>query len=591
MTSPTDNSTNNNHAHEVVNNAFKKITDQDMTTPVANFLATSLENFGPSHKSKIDEYRAALEEAFVLQNAVDQSLSTLETPSVFCKRKLNMMMRTKYPAWVTSKHKIKLKPKASTDDADYSITLLQAAMLNFTDTEAAADYYSSDSEIVLNPQDASDDDISKEKITAQEFSALSRSLDLGNEYQKMIEEKFNTAQARADAVQVAMLNMKLAAYTKFFSKDIDEETWSTLKNLTDKKVDTANGSAPEKGRILFYSVQLLGKYDTNTVMLIVSKDDPTKNQYILYVPNDRGPGFYVYDSPDDFRQKFEYLLQNDTPLPKFLASRMNLVDQAACLAELKELQKAKNTGTVDRKERSVETIDLSGREYVTLTKLKAENLFAHIATLNLNTFITDTKRIAVPVNEVNLPTHANRRANSHLHPRPPVSEQLTYSFRMRLRSSPVDTLLSELFTGVEEWTVEEKKKGLLQLLELKELRNQQPTSSSAEDEENSDAQTRLPDYFNAFELVGNRENTRLFLWKRDLAGYQQRDVVASRLKTSRQPYEDGAQILLFNSRYFIWIKDSAYEVKPSLLGWRVVHPFNKSAYRPYVIYRGWELAQ
>ena len=299
----------------------------------------------------------------------------------------------------------------------------------------------------------------------------------------------------------------------------------------------------------------------------------------------------MYNSPDDFRQKFEYLLQNDTPLPKFLASRMNLVDQAACLAELKELQKAKNTGTVDRKERSVETIDLSGREYVTLTKLKVENLFAHIATLNLNTFITDTKRIAVPVNEVNLPTHANRRANSHLHPRPPVSEQLTYSFRMRLRSSPVDALLSELFTGVEEWTVEEKKKGLLQLLELKELRNQQPTSSSAEDEENSDAQTRLPDYFNAFELVGNRENTRLFLWKRDLAGYQQRDVVASRLKTSGQPYEDGAQILLFNSRYFIWIKDSAYEVKPSLLGWRVVHPFNKSAYRPYVMYRGWELAK
>ncbi|WP_395601288.1 hypothetical protein AB4P97_15195 [Pseudomonas sp. A1230] len=80
MTSPTDNSTNNNHAHEVVNNAFKKITDQDMTTPVANFLATSLENFEPSHKSKIDEYRAALEEAFILQNAVDQSLSTLEPP-------------------------------------------------------------------------------------------------------------------------------------------------------------------------------------------------------------------------------------------------------------------------------------------------------------------------------------------------------------------------------------------------------------------------------------------------------------------------------------------------------------------------------
>ena len=129
------------------------------------------------------------------------------------------------------------------------------------------------------------------------------------------------------------------------------------------------------------------------------------------------------------------------------------------------------------------------------------------------------------------------------------------------------------------------------MLELKELRNQQPTSSAAEDEENSDAQTRLPDYFNAFELVGNRENTRLFLWKRDLAGYQQRDVVASRLKTSGQPYEDGAQILLFNSRYFIWIKDSAYEVKPSLLGWRVVHPFNKSAYRPNVMYRGWELAQ
>ncbi len=587
MTSLTD----NDHAPVAVNNRFEKITDRDKTMPVEKFLSTKLSNFEPSHKSKIDEYRATLEEAFVLQNAVDQSLSTLETPSIFCKRKLNMMMRTKYPSWVTAKHKIKLKPKTSSDEADYSITLLQAAMLNFTDTEAAADYYSSDSEIVFSPGDLSDDDIPKEKITAEEFSALSRSLDLGNEYQKMIEEKFNTAQARADAVQLAMLNLKLAAYTKFFSKDIDEETWSTLKNLTDKKVDIANGSVPEQERILFYSVQLLGKYDTNTVMLIVSKNDPTKNQYILYVPNDRGPGFYVYNTPEDFRRKFEYLLQHDTPLPKFLASQMNLFDQAACLAELKELQKAKNTGTVDRKERSVSTIDLSGREYVTLTNLKAENLFAHISTLNLNTFITDTKRIAVPVNEVNLPTHANRRAHSHLHPRPPVSEQLTYSFRTRLRSSPVEALLSELFTGVEDWTVEEKKAGLLQLLDLKELRNQQPPSSTAEDEENADALTRLPDYFNAFELVGDRENECFLLWKRDLAGYRQRDVVASRLKNSGQPYEGGAQILLFNSRYFIWIKDSAYEVKPSLLDWRVVHPFNKSAYRPSVMYRGWELAK
>lgn len=587
MTSLTD----NDHAPVAVNNRFEKITDRDKTMPVEKFLSTKLSNFEPSHKSKIDEYRATLEEAFVLQNAVDQSLSTLETPSIFCKRKLNMMMRTKYPSWVTAKHKIKLKPKTSSDEADYSITLLQAAMLNFTDTEAAADYYSNDSEIVFSPGDLSDDDIPKEKITAEEFSALSRSLDLGNEYQKMIEEKFNTAQARADAVQLAMLNLKLAAYTKFFSKDIDEETWSTLKNLTDKKVDIANGSVPEQERILFYSVQLLGKYDTNTVMLIVSKNDPTKNQYILYVPNDRGPGFYVYNTPEDFRRKFEYLLQHDTPLPKFLASQMNLVDQAACLAELKELQKAKNTGTVDRKERSVSTIDLSGREYVTLTNLKAENLFAHISTLNLNTFITDTKRIAVPVNEVNLPTHANRRAHSHLHPRPPVSEQLTYSFRTRLRSSPVEALLSELFTGVEDWTVEEKKAGLLQLLDLKELRNQQPPSSTAEDEENADALTRLPDYFNAFELVGDRENECFLLWKRDLAGYRQRDVVASRLKNSGQPYEGGAQILLFNSRYFIWIKDSAYEVKPSLLDWRVVHPFNKSAYRPSVMYRGWELAK
>ena len=587
MTSLTD----NDHAPVAVNNRFEKITDRDKTMPVEKFLSTKLSNFEPSHKSKIDEYRATLEEAFVLQNAVDQSLSTLETPSIFCKRKLNMMMRTKYPSWVTAKHKIKLKPKTSSDEADYSITLLQAAMLNFTDTEAAADYYSSDSEIVFSPGDLSDDDIPKEKITAEEFSALSRSLDLGNEYQKMIEEKFNTAQARADAVQLAMLNLKLAAYTKFFSKDIDEETWSTLKNLTDKKVDIANGSVPEQERILFYSVQLLGKYDTNTVMLIVSKNDPTKNQYILYVPNDRGPGFYVYNTPEDFRRKFEYLLQHDTPLPKFLASQMNLFDQAACLAELKELQKAKNTGTVDRKERSVSTIDLSGREYVTLTNLKAENLFAHISTLNLNTFITDTKRIAVPVNEVNLPTHANRRAHSHLHPRPPVSEQLTYSFRTRLRSSPVEALLSELFTGVEDWTVEEKKAGLLQLLDLKELRNQQPPSSTAEDEENADALTRLPDYFNAFELVGDRENECFLLWKRDLAGYRQRDVVASRLKNSGQPYEGGAQILFFNSRYFIWIKDSAYEVKPSLLDWRVVHPFNKSAYRPSVMYRGWELAK
>lgn len=564
--------------------------NRDKAQLVEDFMSTKMQNLEPSHKNKIDEYHTALGEAFALQSKLEGSLSTLETPGTFCKRKLREAMRTKYTARFRPQHKIKLKAKSSTENADYSFTLLQAAMLNFTDAEASPDYYSSDSEVSCNLPGTTGE-CSNEKITAQEFSELSRSLDLGSEYQKMLKEKFDTPEACTNAVQLAILNMKVAAYTKFFSNEINEKTWSTLKNLTDRKVDIANGSDVKSEPIGFYAVSLLDKYVANAVALIVRGKTPSTSQYIIYAPDDNGPGFYVYDTPYDYLSKISQQLIHGTPLANFLASRMSLSDQATFLNDLKTFHEEKYT----QKKRHPRD-GLSGKAQVTFTPLKEKGLFAYISTLNLTTFVSDSKRIAVPVDEVNQPIHADRRADCHLHPRPTVSEKITYSFRTRQRSAPVDSLLSELFSGVEDWSFEEKKKQVCQLMELKKLRNQQNTRSIIENADNRSIQTQLIDYFNDFDLVVNprSENESFLLWKRDLSGYQQSALVANRLKNSGNPSSENEQILDFNNRYYIWIKDSAYEVQTTSRGWRVIHPLDKSAFSPPVIYSttsGWHLPQ
>ncbi|VVO66768.1 dermonecrotic toxin domain-containing protein [Pseudomonas fluorescens] len=560
---------------------------------VEEFMSTKMKNFDPSHNTRIDEYRTALEEAFVLQCTLEGSLSTLETPVVFCKRKLREALRKKSTARFRPKDKIKLKPNTAAEDAGHSITLLQAAMLNFTGAEIAPDYYSSDSGVSSSAQ-GSPDESPNEKITAQAFAELSRSLDMGSEYQKMLKEKFDTPEARENAVKLAILNMRVAAYSKFFSGEINEETWSTIKNLTDRKVDIVNGSELKSEPIVFHAVSLLDKYVANAVALLVRGKTPSTSQYIIYVPDDSGPGFHVYDTPMEYLSKMDHQLRHGTPLANFLAPRMSLVEQATFLNELKTFDEKKDTQNedVDLAEKKLPGGGLSGKDRVAFIPLKEKGLFAYISTLNLNTFISDSKRIAVPVNEVNQPIHAGRRANCHSHSRPTVSEKITYSFRTRQRSAPVDSLLNELFTGVENWTIEEKQRQVCQLLELRKLLDQKNTPSI-----NSDIQTRFIDYFKDFELVKNswsENKSLLLLWKRDLSGYQQSALVANRLKNSGKPSSNNDQTLDLNGKHYIWIKDSAYEVQHTSQGWRVIHPLDKSAFRPPVMHSttsGWHLPQ
>ncbi|WLH34110.1 hypothetical protein PSH79_19510 [Pseudomonas sp. FP2196] len=427
-----------------------KISDVNKAELVDKLIAAKLAN---ADTSKISEFRKTLEKAYPYQRYFDNFSAALEAPNDFCQRQLQDELQNKYNLRLNVKSLIKLQPRTSTSNASHTYNLLQAAMLNFTDNEVASHYFSDDSELLADAQDTPDDGRANVKITAQQFAAMSRTLDLGNQYQNHLSRTFNVGSVQLNAMRLAKLNMKLAAYTKYFSNDIHQSLWLMLTNLTRGLEDISNGDIFQNGPIQLYSVQLFRKYLVDAVLIVCRlTDQSTQDRYLLYVPNDTGPGFYHSHDEYNCRVSLTVNLLGESPLRKLFASRLNKTDQGFLTSQLSSI---------------------SFKDDITFHPLK-QKLFKYIANRPLDTFFTNVRQCAVPVADINQSIHDKRRENPELHQRWALSESLTDDFSKRLRTYAPDALISEVFTGVENWASSEKLKALHQLLDLKE----NPTSSA-----------------------------------------------------------------------------------------------------------------
>lgn len=412
---------------------------------IEHYLSEKLAN---ADKRKITEYRETLEQAHPYQVFFDNLLAPLKTPEDFCRQRLQEALQNKYNSQLNPQDLIRLQPRHSVSKAMPLYTLLDAAMLNFTDIETAAHYFSDDSETLTDAQDIPTEGSTNTRIGARQFAALSRMLDLGVQYQNYISRTFNVSSVKLNALRLAKLNMKLATYSKYFSNDIHQSLWFMLKNLSRGSADIANGDNFNNAPLQLYSVELFGKYLVDAVLITCRlTDQSTQDRYLIYVPNDTGPGFYLNPDEDNCRITLAVKLLGQSPLRKLFASRLPKTDQ---------------NGFLTSHLSSISFID-----DITFQPLK-QRLFEYIASRHLDTFLADARQCAVPVADISSSNHQQRREPTELQQRRMLCESLTDDFSKRLRTCATDALISEVFSGVEGWTSAEKLHAIHQLLDLKE---------------------------------------------------------------------------------------------------------------------------
>ena len=550
---------------------FNEINDWDKAKVVEKFLTNKVPN---ADKARIADYRSELKKALPLQTFFETLLPTLDNPNKFCGRILRDELRTTYGTRFRVQDLIKLAPKAGGDKVRHACTLLRAAMLNFTETEAAADYFSADSSTLSDTQDAPVEGAAESKITAQAFAALSHKLDLGDQYQKLLARTFAVPDIQLQAMRLGKLNMRLAAYNRYFSKDIHPSLFFMLTQFTEGNDDIFNGDHFNNAPIQLCSVQLFGKYLVNAVLIICRlTHESTQDRYFLYVPDDKGSSFYQDDNDDNCRIRLAASLLGQSPLRRAFASQLNSSDQDNFLNEKQAV--------------------VSFTKDISFAPL-SQGLFEYLFKRKLDKFAADVKQLAVPVAEVNQSIHDKRRENRALQQRPSLYETLIYDFSRRIRAGTLDTLLSEAFIGVEDWSFSEKLQGLNALLELKEKLSPADANSQSASEQSPDTSAEPTSvFFKKFELQdhSNPQNSAL-LWKRTLSGYEQKTHTANRIMDQAYPDDDDQRVRNYNGRHFIRVAGSVYEVEPNPLAWRIRHPLNEAAYRPPVVYSpgsGWNL--
>ncbi|MBX9404241.1 hypothetical protein K5E40_00885 [Pseudomonas baetica] len=418
---------------------------QDKATAVQRFITHGM---AKEDSARLAGLRATLDEALPYQTYIDELAGKLETPESFCKRELHRELLQTHGTRLSVYDSIRLMPANSTDGESFTYTLLQAAMLNFTDEEAAPGYFSNDSEILDMLGQGSADAPDTIKVSAQEFAALSRKLDLGGQYQKHIARTFKVSNIDLIGTRLHKFNIKLNAYEKYFkSPDFPLHRLLTLLKLTNGNGDIFNGDMFNNGKIKLHSIQLFGKYTTDAIVITCRPTDQSPIDHnIVYIPNDPGDGFYNDDNEDQSKYRFSI---------NFLTNN-----------EFRTLIFSQLTNTEQNEIRAMDLSSISFVNDITFIPLK-KGLCKHLFDRYLDKFSVDARDIAVPLANVNEPAYANRREARTLLQRGRLSVSPPHDFSSRLRTYATDQLLASVFAGLGSWTAIEKYNALSRLLDLK----------------------------------------------------------------------------------------------------------------------------
>lgn len=277
--------------------------------------------------SRRQAFKRSLDGHWASQNAVDKRFAQLRDIKAFAEPLLKDalreygdidVLRTSIRLYAPAKlawWAINVQPGVSAR----TTSLLEAALHNFSAGETFADY------AFLSPADARGQReqltfvhaVTGQRLTADTFKALCRSLDIGGRYQQHItavlglDNPLHDATLRQTVIANLQAGLKSAAHLALARRDITEQSHALIQTLllTDGPLQL-DGQAAD-----LYTLNLLDTRLTGILVISPIRLDAGLRRILVYIPQDPAHPLKEYPSSEAFIKELTGQLRDRTPPP------------------------------------------------------------------------------------------------------------------------------------------------------------------------------------------------------------------------------------------------------------------------------------
>lgn len=443
-------------------------------------------------------------------------------------------------------------------------TLLEAAMQNFTQDEAQADYFPEGSFVRI----ASAPD-GVPGLTPPAFAALCRELDLGRLYQEHFQQVFGVREVNGSRVatgtmvrnisvmkkQMLQLDLHLALMKEHVSRD----GFQTVQRLIDAGGIADAKSLQFKGRpLIMQGIEALESCLWGVVVFSEKSVELDPDQWCLvYMPGEPDQPLYEYASFTAFIAYLEFKLGVGSYKSYF----------THCIGEVDKVEFFKTFAETDSLGH-VKQLEMPGPLFDFMLK-------SHVGKLQL-----DARALAVPTADVD-EEERKKRLIQYLEVGMTVANVAGFVVPVLgqlMMGVAIGQMLAEVYEGIEDWNRGDRQEAFSHLLSVAEnLALMAAVGAGVKVLKSLAIKTvqKHPDFFQPFTAILDR-NGQSRLWKPQLSAYEQPLPVEEGLEP------DATGLYQADGKTFARIDDRTYAVAldPASRTWRIQHPVRPQAYAP-----------
>ncbi|MDD0970079.1 NEL-type E3 ubiquitin ligase domain-containing protein [Pseudomonas aphyarum] len=511
------------------------------------------------------------------QALVETDLSRLQSLKRFCITQLNDALTKRWSAvFDVEKDHLELpgsycgcEPVMPPGGAEKVIppatpTLLEAAMQNFTDDEAQADYFPEGSAVRI----ASKPD-GVPGLTPTAFAALCRELDLGRLYQEHFQQVFGVREVNGSRVvtgpmvrniskmkrQMLQLDLHLA----LMKEHVSQEGFHTVQRLIDAGGVADAYSLQFKGRpLIMQGIEALDSCLWGVVVFSEKSVELDPDQWCLvYMPGEPGQPLCEYTSFTAFIAYLEF--------------KLGMADYKSyfthCIGEVDKVDFFKtfaDTASLGH----VKQLEMPGPLFDFMLK-------SHVGKLQL-----DARALAVPTADVD-EEERKKRLIQYLEIGMTIANVAGFVVPVLgqlMMGVAIGQMLAEVYEGIEDWNRGDRQEAFSHLLSVAEnIALMAAVGAGIKVLKSLAIKTvqKHPDFFQPFAAILDRSGQSR-LWKPQLSAYEQP------LPAEVGPEPDATGLYRVDGKVFARIDDRTYAVAqdPVSRAWRIQHPVRAQAYAP-----------
>ncbi|MHA3737381.1 NEL-type E3 ubiquitin ligase domain-containing protein [Pseudomonas sp. Eth.TT006] len=453
-------------------------------------------------------------------------------------------------------------------------TLLDAAMQNFTEDEAGADYFPEGSvvRIASVPGGISG-------LTPGAFAEFCRNLDLGKQYQAHFQEVFGGREINGiwGATGTVVRNITLMKkqllqvdlHLALMKEHVSRDGFQTIQQLMNAAGVASAQNLQYRGRpLIMQGIELLDSCIWGVVVFSERSVELEPDQWCLvYMPGNPDHPLYEYSSFTAFIAYLEFRLGVGS-FKSYFSHCIGEVDKADFFSTLASTG---SLGHVKQLEITDSLFDFMLKSHVGKLQLDARSLVVPTADIDEE----ERKKRLLHYLELGM-TVANV-AGLFV----PVLGQL-------MMGVAIGQMLAEVYEGVEDWSRGDRQEAFTHLLSVAEnILLMTAVGAGIKGVKSLMITTvrKHPDFFQPFTAILNRQ-AQARLWKPDLRSYEQS------LPTAATVEPDAQGRYRIDDQTFVRIDHPFYEVvqEPATNTWRIRHPGRPDAYAPALEYSnhgGW----